>query len=61
MTEHARIMIAADTTDDAELLTKMLREEYSKISVSVDPDQALADFENSKPQVLLLAFNDFDP
>lgn len=56
MNRDARIMVATDDAGDADLLTKMLCEEFTEVAISIDPGQAVADFERCKPSVLLLAF-----
>jgi CheY-like chemotaxis protein len=53
----ARILIATDSASDAELVRKLLADEFDDVSVSTDPERSVEDFERRKPQVLVLAFN----
>lgn len=51
------LLVASDSPTDATLVAKMLREEFEKVAISVDVDQAAQDFERHQPDVLILAFN----
>ncbi|MBS0498750.1 MAG: response regulator [Proteobacteria bacterium] len=51
------VLIASDVPTDANLVAKMLREEFEKVAISTDVDQAAQDFERHQPDVLILAFN----
>lgn len=51
------VLIASDVPTDANLVAKMLREEFEKVVISTDADQAAQDFERHQPDVLILAFN----
>lgn len=53
----ARLLVASDVATDAEVVVKLLAEEFNDISTSIDPDHAVEDFERCQPQVLVLAFN----
>lgn len=57
MSGDAPILVATDSVTDAELIVNLLRDEFSNLSSSTDPDRITADFEQSKPAVLLLAFD----
>ena len=50
-------MVATDAAGDAELLAKMLGEEFTQVTISIDPDRALADFERCRLRVLQIAFD----
>lgn len=52
-----RILIATDVAADADIVRKMLAEEFEDTRVSTDPACAVADFEAYKPDILVLAFN----
>ena len=52
------IMIATDNITDADLVKNMLNEEFGNVFTSTDPDRAVADFEQRRPDVLVLAFNE---
>lgn len=56
----ARILVATDIVADAGLVRKVLNEEFDNISVSTDPERAVADFEKHRPAVLILAFNSLE-
>ena len=51
------ILVATDVATDAELVRKLLADEFDHVSVSTDPDRSVEDFERRKPEVLVLAFN----
>lgn len=57
VTRNARILVATDALADADLVRKLLADEFDNVSVSTDPDRNVADFERCAPQVLVLAFN----
>ena len=57
MTAAARIMVATEVVADADLVMKLLREEFDEVVVSTDPGRAVQDFEKHQPEVLILAFN----
>lgn len=52
----ARILVATDNSDDAQLIRKLLSDEFGNVAVSGDPDKAVEDFGKHQPEVLLLAF-----
>lgn len=41
----ARLLVASDVATDAEVVVKLLAEEFNDISTSIDPDHAVEDFE----------------
>jgi CheY-like chemotaxis protein len=51
------ILVATDAVDDADLVRKLLRDEFEQVVVSVDPDALVRDFEKHRPHVLILAFD----
>lgn len=53
----ARVLVASDRTADADQLVRQLQDEYTQIRSSTNPANAAADFEEFKPDVLLLAFD----
>ena len=57
MTATARILVATDVVGDADLVKKLLRDEFDNVAGSTDPDRVIADFEKQRPEVLILAFN----
>lgn len=54
------ILIATDIITDAELVKGMLNEEFHHVYTSTDPARAVADFEQHRPDVLVLAFNELE-
>ena len=57
MNAAARILVATEDVADADLVTKLLRDEFDNVVGSTDPNRAVADFENHRPNVLILAFD----
>lgn len=55
--EHASILVATSVVADAELVEKLLRDEFRNVHVSVNAESAVADFETRRPAVLVLAFD----
>jgi len=53
----ARILIASDSSADAAVVEKLIADDYEKIFFSTDPQKAVIDFEQHKPNILILAFN----
>lgn len=52
-----RILVATEVVADAELIKKLLSEEFDDVVISINPDRAVQDFVKHRPQVLVLAFN----
>jgi CheY-like chemotaxis protein len=52
-----RLLVATDVVGDADLVRKLLREEFGNVMSSTDPDRAIQDFEKHRPEVLILAFD----
>lgn len=57
MSASPRILVATEVVGDADLVRKLLREEFDNIVPSTDPERAVDDFEKHRPAVLILAFN----
>jgi CheY-like chemotaxis protein len=55
-TVHAPLLVASDSADNAQLIRKLLAEEFDNVWITTDEERAVADFERRKPQVLVLAF-----
>ncbi len=53
---EARIMIASDAGADAEVVRRLLHDEFPRALVSSQPAALTADFDRYRPQVLVLAF-----
>jgi CheY-like chemotaxis protein len=60
MTANTRIMVATDVATDAELVRKLLADEFENVSLSINQDRSVQDFEQRKPEVLVLAFNSLE-
>ncbi|MFZ2300524.1 MAG: response regulator [Gallionella sp.] len=56
----ATILVATDVVDDAAVVKDILGEEFKRVFVSTDPARAVADFEQHRPDVLILAFNQME-
>jgi len=56
----AKILIATDITTDAALVKNILNEEFDHVFTSTDPERVIADFEQHRPDVLILAFNELE-
>ena len=57
MTGASRILVATEVVEDAELVKRLLRDEFDNVATSTNPDSAVKDFEKHRPHVLILAFN----
>jgi CheY-like chemotaxis protein len=55
--EHASILVASEAVADAELVGKLLADDFGTVRLSVKPESAVADFETHRPAVLVLAFD----
>jgi CheY-like chemotaxis protein len=54
--DMSRILIATDVASDAHVVQQLLQVEYANVAISTDPARFCADFEQHRPQVLILAF-----
>jgi len=59
-TSRTSILIASDSTVDAALVRSLLEDEFDHISLSVNPNAALEDFRQQRPEVLLLVFKELE-
>lgn len=57
MSAAARILVATDAVADADLVRELLSDEFENVIGSANPDRAILDFENHRPEVLILAFD----
>jgi CheY-like chemotaxis protein len=57
---NARVLIASDIVADAELVRRLLQNEFGNVFISTSPDKAISDFEHCMPNVLILAFNSLE-
>lgn len=53
----ARILVASDNVDDAAQILRQLKGEFAETRSSTDSDNAVEDFEEFEPDVLILAFD----
>lgn len=56
MNRDARILVATDSADDANLVRKLLNVEFDNVAASTNPEHSVQDFEKHRPEVLILAF-----
>jgi len=54
------ILVATEMISDADLVRKLLRDEFENVVTSTNPEQAVEDFEKHRPEVLILAFNNLE-
>lgn len=52
----APILVASDSSPDANLVKNLLAEEFAKVVTSTQPEKSVEDFEEHQPKVLVLAF-----
>lgn len=57
---NARILVATDSTDDAQQILRQLKDNFDQVKSSTDPDRSVQDFEDYRPDVLVLAFDNLD-
>lgn len=60
MQDKAAILVATEIVPDAELVRRLLSDEFDNICLSTDPARAVEDFERRSPAILLLAFNSLE-
>lgn len=60
MTAVKRILVATEVGGDADLVRRLLRDDFPDVRQSTDQDRAVADFESNRPDVLILAFNSLE-
>lgn len=60
MSSDAPILVATESVADARLVTKLLSDDFDNIFQSTAAESAVADFENHRPVVLILAFDSLD-
>lgn len=60
MKDDPSILIAADTDANARFVARLLAEEFRVLHVSTRPEQAVADFEQHRPSVVILSFSRVD-
>jgi CheY-like chemotaxis protein len=54
------VLVASSGSADAELVADLLREEFAQVAVSTNSNRAVADFEQLRPRLLVLAFRSID-
>jgi len=55
--KRAAVLVASESVADAELVGKLLQDEFHNVRLSTKPDFAVEDFETHRPSVLVLAFD----
>ncbi|RKP44866.1 response regulator [Trinickia fusca] len=58
--KRASVLVATESVADAELIEKLLLEEFDNVHVSTKPEMAVSDFDERRPCVLVLAFDTLD-
>ena len=58
--KHAAVLVASQSVADAELIGKLLQDEFHNVKLSTKPEFAVDDFETHRPSVLVLAFDTLD-
>ncbi|MBA3597738.1 MAG: response regulator [Methylibium sp.] len=53
-------MVATDNADDADQILRQLEGEFEQVRASTHPDRVVSDFEDFKPDVLMLAFDSLE-
>jgi len=53
----ARVLIASDNADDAAQIRRQIEPEFASVRSSTQPDRFVGDFDEWRPQVLVLAFD----
>lgn len=56
----ARILVATDNVDDARQILRQLQNDFEHVRASTNPDLAVQDFEEYRPDVLVLAFDSLE-
>lgn len=60
MNAAAQILVASDALSDAQLVRRLLNDEFENVAISIDAALAVQDFEKHRPQVLVLAFDELE-
>lgn len=58
--DAARILVASDNADDAHQIVRLLKLTFEQVRSSTQPARAGADFDDARPDVLVLAFDSLD-
>ena len=56
----ARVMVVSDKREDVAQVLEQLERDFTDLHASTDPAQAIADFENVRPDVLVLGFDSIE-
>src|SRR5882762_9564071 len=60
MTATTPILVATEALADAQLVKKLLDEEFDNVAISTKSELAVQDFEKHRPAVLILAFDSLE-
>ena len=60
LTSNASILVASDNKSDADVVQRLLSTDYPNTITTIDPDQASADFDQHRPEVLVLVFKELE-
>ncbi|CAB3682878.1 response regulator [Trinickia soli] len=58
--KRAAVLVASESVADAELVGKLLQDEFHNVKLSTRPEFAVEDFEAQRPTVLVLAFDSLE-
>jgi CheY-like chemotaxis protein len=56
----AQVLVASDNADDAQQIGRQLAADFANVKLSTDGDRFLQEFEQHRPDVLVLAFDALD-
>lgn len=60
MKPNPKILVATEVGSDAELIQRLLNDEFDDVDISVDAERAIQEFERFRPDILILAFNNLE-
>lgn len=60
MKADPRILVATEIGSDADLVRRLLSDEFENVVASTDPERTVQDFDKHRPDVLILAFNNLE-
>lgn len=60
MKTNPKILVATEVGSDAEMIRRLLNDEFDNVNISVDAERAIQEFERFRPDILILAFNNLE-
>lgn len=58
--QSRNILVASNSSNDAALVVDLLASEFENVSTSTNPDKAIEEFSEQRPDILVLAFSHLD-